>query len=510
MATAATAANRAAAAAKPAAKPTTTYSATAMAKGHPSAAAAHNAISQAIGKPASQTQQPVTLKSAISHALQNIMNINPYQQARSQTQQIIQAGLGPLQTQAAGITKDLATATGSFKGYSQAAGNRIQGLINQQGAGASSLENTLAQNAKANQDIINASGQTAQGLAGGYLGPEAANALAANRAYAGQMSGIQGQFLPSADEAGMTFLRGLAGAQTAAGMTGLANLQTAYGKQLAANKAAQQNLISTQTARIPDIASNLRQQKISDLLTAYNFGIRNLAQQQAGKRDWYNYQIQIQNAALRKYGIDVTASNDVVNQKLRRLEINNNYDLGKARNAETIANDQANQWLGNQRLQADKSHWAVQAKQAWQRIKNASKPGSKATPGQQVANLIDAQIAYYNYVTRTPGPQPNPNYDKNAAAGTPQSKKYITEVLPRNVAKLTVAGNMDKQGAALNAAMQMIDWGYVNIPTLNALRAQGVPINPAWTSRRASVLRQQAEARKGKPVSGSVTVPGVG
>jgi len=496
MATAATPANRAAAAAKPAAKPTTTYSATVSAKGHPSAAAAHNAIATATGKAKPQTQKPPTVSSAISRALSNIMNINPYQQAKSQTQQVIQSGLGPLQTQAAGIRQDLGTATNTFKGYSQAAGNRIQGLINQQGTGAASLENTLAQNAKANQDIINASGQTAQGLSGGYLGPEAANALAANRAFAGQMSGVQGQFLPSADEAGMTFLRGLAGAQTAAGMTGLANIQNAYGKQLAANKAAQQNLISTQTARIPDIASNLRQQKITDLLTAYSYGIRNLAQQQAGQRDWYNYQIQIQNAALKKFGLQTTASNDKVNQALRKLQINNNYDLGKARNAETASNNQANQRLraiSNQTAQANlterQRHDLVLEQQAWNRIRQSNAPGSKATPGQKVANYINGELAYYNSLTNTPSFQ---GYKLDA-----QGKKTNTPILAptnKNTAKLTIAGDLKGQGAALNAALQMIDWGYVNIPTLNALRAQGVPIDPAWT--------------KGRPVMGSTSAPG--
>jgi len=383
-------------------------------------------------------------------------DVNAYvnQTVGNQTQAGINAGLGPLRTQAGTIRNEQQTALNRWNAYTGVAQGQIGDQITAQQKGAASLQNLAAQGAQQTAGLFNAQGQTAANLFGGALSPTAQALLNSGRAYAGGLAGNEQQFIGAGNTATQNFLRSMADVATAEGMRGKQDIRSTYGKQLTQNQAAQQSIIASAAAKAPSLKSDLRQQLFSDWATAQIGKIRAQTANQQGQ----NYRA---TQAWRSQQLKEKTTNDLATQRSRALD----RQLKQTHNT------------------AQENHWLVQEQQAWKRIQDSNKPGSKATPGQKTADLINGQLAYYNTLTNVATPQKNQSYDKNAAAGSPNSRKFTNQVIPPNLAKVTVTKGLAKQGLALDAVSQLINWGYINNITLNRLRAQGVPINPAWTSR---------------------------
>ena len=387
-------------------------------------------------------------------------DVNAYvnQTVGNQTQAGLNADLGPLRTQAGTIRNEQQTALNRWNAYTGVAQGQIGDQITAQQKGAASLQNLAAQGAQQTAGLFNAQGQTAANLFGGALSPTAQALLNSGRAYAGGLAGNEQQFIGAGNTATQNFLRSMADVATAEGMRGKQDIRSTYGKQLTQNQAAQQSLIASAAAKAPSLKSDLRQQLFSDWATAQIGKIRAQTANQQGQ----NYRA---TQAWRAKQLSEKTTNDWLTQHGRALD----------------------RQIKSGHYSKQEQHWLRQDQLAQQRINNANKPGSKATPGQKLANQIGGQLAYYNSLVNVRHPQKNPNYDKNATSG-PTSQKYVNQAYPTSTAKLVVSKNMKDSGVGLDALQQLINWGYINNITLNRLRAQGVPIDPSWTSRQISSL----------------------
>jgi hypothetical protein len=376
----------------------------------------------------------------------------------NQQQQQLNADLGPLRSQAGTIRNEQQTALNRWNAYTGVAQGQMADAVTAQQKGAASLANIAAQGAQQTAGLFNAQGATAANLYGGALSPTAQALLNSGRAYAGGLAANEQAFLGQGNTATQNFLRSMGDVATAEGMRGKTDIRSTYGKQLTQNQASQQALIGQSAAKSPSLKSDLREQIFNNWLSARLANVKQTAAEAATAQGW-------QRVKTAKGNLNERIANDQATQRIR-----------------TTTND-----IAKGRLDAQTKHWAVSEKQAWQRLQNSTKPGSKATPGQKMGNLISAQLAYYNYLTNVKQTYPNPNYDKNAAAGTPNSRPTLTGPVPKSRARLMIARALSGSGgsgSALNAAQQMIDWGYVNNITLSQLRKLGVPIDPSWVGAK--------------------------
>lgn len=393
-----------------------------------------------------------------------------------------QAQLIPLRQQAAQLQNQQMTAQNRYAGYSATDQSILGGLQADQNASALTNENAQAQAAQNTANQIDASGRAAAALNGGYTGPQAAAAQASTAQFQGGVQGAQAgyQVAQAGNNASlMSSLRQTAALQAQEGQM---NIQSAYGKPIATNVAAQQAVIAKQPASVAAEANTLAQQQFTDKATLSALGIKSAAQRAA-------FQEAIAKVGVAKTvaGADVIkAKTGLVNAATARYRANTaqyvaqktaQYHAGqlaigqgglqvKQYVAETARqNAQANSQikkiqaqLANRKLSDAERVAADKSLQNWTKIANSTKPGGTATSTSNLKSIknIGGEAGWYNQAIRS--------------GLTPQK------------AQGAVTQNLKNDGASAQAAIELATQGYVSTATQTLLKAQGITLPATMTT----------------------------
>jgi hypothetical protein len=487
-------------AAKPAA-PKTTYGATVKTSGHPNAAAAHQAIHQATGKAAPAkpaAAAPATQGSVLSMIMQgqqpSAQQINQAASGYAQgtTQAAIQAGLGPLQSAAKTIQGTQTNVGQAYQGDVAQAVNTIKGLAGNQQSSAASLQNALAQSAQPIANQIDASGRAAAALANGYLSPQAAQMLAAQRTYTGTTQGAESQYLAGTGDAASGYLNSLAGNAAAMGPWGANLIQGTYGRQLTANQAAQNALINNQIARQPALRQSMAQQLATDYFTARGLGIKQQAAttgakqaQTAATRVANDYRVQTANAITNRYTAKQKASYNagVLSLNTQKLANTNAINNGKLALAQQVASwkQQYDTAIANARnldaqsratgITETHRHNLVAESQRWKELANQASKGGSAQNTSAIGKIYSSLYAYTSQLGQSyPA-------GKGYPAGT-----YTPDYLHR-----VLTSSRGINGMYGEAGYQLARFGYINRTVQAQLQNSGVTLPASWTSAQPTL-----------------------
>lgn len=375
----------------------------------------------------------------------------------------LKASLTPLRQQAGQIQNSEGTVASRFNQYGQTGNQILQGLQGNANASALTGENQAAQAAQNTANSIDQTGAAAKALNGGYMDPQVMAALANQGQYSGAVAGSQAALASNLGAGQKGYMQSLTGDAQLGQQEGQANIAAAYAKQLATNRAAQTTLVEKAQPTAKDLATTLGQQQFTDWATEQGLGIKKgtlnatVAKNEAAAQD---AQQKNSIAALTAQG-KISYDNALIGVDNSKIDVTKQLGLVNAAiKAKGVDATQEKTLL---------TYQAALAKIA------ATKTSTALTPGQKTANTIEGYAELY--------------------------KAEITGgKTPQQAAAVVRLGSLKTQGAGGDAAIELASTGFITPATQAALKAQGVPINPAWI-RPAALAPPASLGTPGAPLS---------
>lgn len=199
-----------------------------------------------------------------------------------QAQQQEQAELGPLRAQYGQIAGQEGATQKAFGGYADTTNSLLGTLANQTAEGAKTFENQQADAALQAGKTVETAGQNASSLTAGYLTPEVKAQLASESARAGATGQAGTSFAANLGQGQNNYMANMRAAAAMKATEGHGQIASTFGKQLAANQAAQNAAVGKVAPNALKFGNELGQKAFTDRITQAGLGIKSATLQQKG------------------------------------------------------------------------------------------------------------------------------------------------------------------------------------------------------------------------------------